>query len=71
MECMESADIFKKDTIFKDFLALNVHENANKELSSNSGHLDWKVRKIGTFQSFFLLREIVLRLILKHFPHIP
>lgn len=33
---MESADIFKKDTIFKDFLALNVHENANKELSSNS-----------------------------------
>ena len=39
--------------------------------SSNSGRLDWKVRKISAFQSFFLLRDIVLRLILKHFPHIP
>lgn len=39
--------------------------------SSNSGHLDWKVRKISAFQSFFFSREIVLRLILKHFPHIP
>ena len=39
--------------------------------SLNSGHLDWKVRKIGVFQSFFFLREIVLRLISKHFPHIP
>lgn len=25
VECMESADTFKKDTFFKDFLALNVH----------------------------------------------
>ena len=40
-------------------------------LSSNNGHLDWKVRKISAFQSFFFFREIVLRLILKHFPHIP
>ena len=39
--------------------------------SLNNGHLDWRVRKIGIFQSFLLLREIVLRLILKHFPHIP
>ena len=39
--------------------------------SSNSGHLGWKVRKIGTFQSFFLLREIVLRFIFEHFPCIP
>ena len=39
--------------------------------SLSSGHLDWKVRKIGIFQSFILLREIVLRLILEHFPHIP
>ena len=38
---MESADIFKKDTIFKDFLALNVHENANKELSS-SDEMDFR-----------------------------
>ncbi len=41
------------------------------ELSLNSGYLDWKVRKIGVFQFFVLLREIVLRLISKHFPHIP
>ena len=36
-----------------------------------TGHLDWKVRKIGTFQSFFLPRESVLRYIFEHFPHIP
>ena len=35
MECMECADTFKKDTIFKDFLVLNVHENANRKLSSS------------------------------------
>ncbi len=40
-------------------------------LNLYNGHLDWKVRKISTFQSFFFIREIVLRLILKHFPHIP
>ena len=45
--------------------------NRQGRLSSNNGHLDWKVRKISAFQSFFFFREIVLRLILKHFPHIP
>lgn len=40
-------------------------------LSSNSGHLDQKARKIGVFWSFLLLREIVLRFIFKHFPYIP
>lgn len=39
--------------------------------SSNSGHLGWKVRKIGAFQPLFLLREIVLRFIFEHFPCIP
>ena len=48
-----------------------VSWNRMDETSSNNVHLDWKVHKIGTFQSFFLLREIVLRLILKHFPYIP
>lgn len=32
---MECADTFKKDTIFKDFLVLNVHENANRKPSSS------------------------------------
>lgn len=32
---MENADILRKDTIFKDFLVLNVHENANRESSSS------------------------------------
>lgn len=32
---MEITDILRKDTIFKDFLALNVHENANRKSSSN------------------------------------
>ena len=27
-----------------------------------SGHLDWKVRKIGIFQSFFLLRDVNMML---------
>ena len=35
MECTESVDTFKKYMFFKDFLALNVHENANKKLSSS------------------------------------
>ena len=32
---MESVDILKKDTYFKDFLALKVHENANRKSSSS------------------------------------
>ena len=35
VECMENADTFKKYMFFKDFLALNVHENANKKLNLN------------------------------------
>ena len=41
VECMESAHIFKKDTIFKDFLALNVHQNANRK-SSSSDEMNFK-----------------------------
>ena len=44
---MESTDTFKKDTIFKDFLALNVHENANRESSSSNGQNTGNADKIG------------------------
>ena len=33
-------------------------------------NFEWKVRKINVFQSFFLLYEIAMRLILKYFSHI-
>ena len=32
------------------------------EKNSNSGHLDWKVREIGIFQSFFLFRDVNMML---------
>ena len=35
--------------------------------SSNSGHLGWKVRKIRTFQSFLLLRDVNLMLKIEPF----
>ena len=47
---MENADIFKKNPIFKDFLALNVHENANRKPSSNSKQEAGKPHKQRTFR---------------------
>ena len=39
-DARQRADTFKKYMFFKDFLALNVHENANKKLSLIINHLE-------------------------------
>ena len=62
MECMENVETQKSNTVFKDFMALNVHRNANRKSSSNSGHLDWKSREIRVFQSFSLLCDVNMML---------
>ena len=35
MECMENVETQKNNTVFKDFMALNVHRNANRKSSSS------------------------------------
>lgn len=62
MECMENVETQKNNTVFKDFMALNVHRNANRKSSSNSGYLDWKPDKIRVFQSFLYLCDVNMML---------
>ena len=43
----------KKDTIFKDFLTLNIHQNANRKLSSNNFQKLAKAYKMGICELVF------------------